>query len=106
MLCSAASPARSTVSTKRHTSKPSVMHPDNSSDRGQATPRIYDALIGMRPTSFLDTATSGVLCCLRGRFALRASESLLRFLPELTPPPAATTTSLPLCDWWSRSCSH
>lgn len=34
-------------------------------------------------TCFLDTATSMLLCCLRGRFALRASDPLPRFLDAL-----------------------
>ena len=61
---------------------------------------MHDADTGTQPTSFLEIATSGVMCFLRGRSALRAFESLLRFLPEqLAPSPAAVRASLPLCSW-------
>ena len=59
-----------------------------------------------RPTSFLDTATSGVLCFLLGKSALRASDSLLRFLPKLAPSPEAISTSLPFCNWPLQLCNH
>ena len=59
-----------------------------------------------RRTSFLDTATSGVLCILRGKFALRASDSLLRFLPKLARSPAAVSASSPFCKWPPQSCDY
>ncbi len=55
----------------------------------------------MMPTSFLDTATSGVLFCLRGKFALTASDSLLRFLLML-----ATSLDLLLLPYVSCSQGH